>query len=126
MKVYKSKEEQKKILQSYDKLLLLWGCDKSEYDIETIYGSTHVIECGDKNLPTLVLFHGVGDDSALMWIYNAAFLSKHFHIFAIDTIGGPGKSIPKRRSYRPHRCRVEIQREVKRANSDARFYRPSN
>ena len=94
MKVYKSKEEQKKILQSYDKLLLQWGCDKSEYDIETIYGSTHVIECGDKNLPTLVLFHGVGDDSALMWIYNAAFLSKHFHIFAIDTIGGPGKSIP--------------------------------
>ena len=94
MKVYKSKEEQKKILQSYDKLLLQWGCDKSEYDIETIYGSTHVIECGDKNLPTLVLFHGVGDDSALMWIYNAAFLSKHFHIFAIDTIGDPGKSIP--------------------------------
>lgn len=94
MKVYKSKEEQKKILQSYDKLLLQWSCDKSEYDIETIYGSTHVIECGDKNLPTLVLFHGVGDDSALMWIYNAAFLSKHFHIFAIDTIGGPGKSIP--------------------------------
>ena len=93
MKVYKSKEEQKKILQSYDKLLLQQGCDKSEYDIETIYGSTHVIECGDKNLPTLVLFHGVGDDSALMWIYNAAFLSKHFHIFAIDTIGGPGKTL---------------------------------
>lgn len=94
MKVYKSEEGKEKILQSYDKLLLQWGCDKSEYDIETIYGSTHVIECGDKNLPTLVLFHGVGDDSALMWIYNAAFLSKHFHIFAIDTIGDPGKSIP--------------------------------
>ena len=94
MKVYKSEEGKEKILQSYDKLLLQWGCDKSEYDIETIYGSTHVIECGDKNLPTLVLFHGVGDDSALMWIYNAAFLSKHFNIFAIDTIGGPGKSIP--------------------------------
>ena len=29
-----------------------------------------------------------------MWIFNAAFLSKHFHIFAIDTIGGPGKSRP--------------------------------
>ncbi len=29
-----------------------------------------------------------------MWIFNAAFLCKHFHIFAVDTIGGPGKSRP--------------------------------
>ena len=94
MKVYKSEDAQKKILQSYDKLLAQWGCGKSERDIATTYGSTHVIECGDTSLPTLVLFHGVGDDSALMWIFNAAFLSKHFHFFAIDTIGGPGKSVP--------------------------------
>ncbi len=94
MKVYKSEDANKKILQSYDKLLSQWGCEKTELDITTTYGSTHVIECGASNLPTLVLFHGVGDDSALMWIFNAAFLSKHFHIFAIDTIGGPGKSRP--------------------------------
>lgn len=94
MKVYKSEAGKEKIQQSYDKLLSQWGCDKTELDIRTTYGSTHVIECGDSKLPTLVLFHGVGDDSALMWIFNAAFLSKHFHIFAIDTIGGPGKSIP--------------------------------
>ena len=94
MKVYKSEEGKEKILQSYDKLLSQWGCEKTELDITTTYGSTHVIECGASNLPTLVLFHGVGDDSALMWIFNAAFLSKHFHIFAIDTIGGPGKSRP--------------------------------
>ena len=30
-----------------------------------------------------------------MWIYNAKALGEHFHIFAIDTIGGPGKSIPR-------------------------------
>lgn len=94
MKVYKSEEGQKNILESYDKLLGQWGCEKIERDIATTYGSTHVIECGESSLPTLVLFHGVGDDSALMWIFNAAFLSKHFHIFAVDTIGGPGKSRP--------------------------------
>ena len=94
MKVYKSEEGQKNILESYDKLLGQWGCDKTERDVTTTYGTTHVIECGDTNFPTLVLFHGVGDDSALMWIFNAAFLSKHFHIFAVDTIGGPGKSRP--------------------------------
>ncbi|HEX3030121.1 MAG TPA: alpha/beta hydrolase, partial [Clostridia bacterium] len=57
-------------------------------------GSTHVIVWGDINKPPLVLFHGVGDNSALMWIFNAKELAKHFHIYAVDTIGGPGKSCP--------------------------------
>jgi pimeloyl-ACP methyl ester carboxylesterase len=29
-----------------------------------------------------------------MWIYNARALSEHFRIYAVDTIGGPGKSEP--------------------------------
>ena len=29
-----------------------------------------------------------------MWIYNAQELSRHFHLYAIDTLGGPGKSVP--------------------------------
>ncbi len=53
-----------------------------------------MIEFGDKNKLPLLLFHGVGDNSALMWIYNAKELGKYFHVFAIDTIGGPGKSCP--------------------------------
>lgn len=53
-----------------------------------------MIECGTEDSPALVLFHGVGDDSALMWIYNAPELGRHFHLYAIDTMGGPGKSVP--------------------------------
>lgn len=63
-------------------------------DIDTTYGTTHVIACGNEDNPPLVLFHGVGDDSALMWNYNAKFLSEHYRIYAVDTIGGPGKSVP--------------------------------
>lgn len=58
------------------------------------YSVTHVIECGDKGKAPLILFHGVGDDAALMWVYNARELDEHFHIYAVDTIGGPGKSVP--------------------------------
>jgi len=40
------------------------------------------------------LFHGVGDDAALMWLYNAKDLYEDFTCYAVDTIGGPGLSIP--------------------------------
>lgn len=94
MKVYKSEDAKKHILDTYDKLLDMWNVDKEETDIATTYGTTHVITCGNANNPPLVLFHGVGDDSALMWLYNAKPLAQNFRVYAVDTIGGPGKSRP--------------------------------
>ncbi len=94
MKIYRNKRSEQKIIETYDKLLAMWGTPFEEKDVETFYGSTHVILCGQENNPPLVLFHGVGDDTALMWMYNAKELSAHFRIYAVDTIGGPGKSRP--------------------------------
>ena len=94
MRVYKSKKAKKRVLDTYDQLLAMWNVDKEERDIPTTYGTTHVILCGSEDNPPLVLFHGVGDNSALMWIFNAKALSRHFRVIAIDTIGGPGKSVP--------------------------------
>lgn len=94
MKVYRSANAQRQILATYDQLLAMWEVDRVERDISTTFGTTHVIQCGDTGNPPLVLFHGVGDDSALMWLYNAKALAQHFCIFAVDTIGGPGKSRP--------------------------------
>jgi len=96
MKVYKSEKAKKRIYDTYNQLLDMWGVDKEEQDISTTYGTTRVILCGNKSKPPLVLFHGVGDNSALMWLYNARELACHFRIYAIDTIGGPGKSVPNR------------------------------
>jgi pimeloyl-ACP methyl ester carboxylesterase len=96
MKVFKSEKVKNKILCTYDQILEMWNVNKEEKDIITIYGTTHVIMCGNKNNPPLILFHGVGDNSAIMWIYNAAVLSRHFRLYAIDTIGGPGKSCPNK------------------------------
>ncbi len=94
MKIYRSKKAGKQIHDTYNELLNRWNVDKEEKDIAGTYGKTHVITCGEEGKPPLVLFHGVGDNSALMWIYNAQALSRHFHIIAIDTIGGSGKSLP--------------------------------
>ncbi|HML47715.1 MAG TPA: alpha/beta hydrolase [Clostridia bacterium] len=94
MKLYRTKKARERILSTYDQLLGQWGVPVTQMDLPTRYGLTHVNACGDPKAPPLVLFHGVGDDSALMWIYNAAELAKHFRLYAIDTIGGPGKSVP--------------------------------
>ena len=94
LKIYKNAKAEKNILTTYDMLLKMWNVDIFETDIPTTYGSTHVITCGDKSNPPLILFHGVGDNSALMWVYNARELSRCFWVIAIDTIGGPGKSRP--------------------------------
>ena len=97
MKVYRSEKGRINIYRTYDNLLAKWGVEVKEMDVLTTYGTTHVIMCGDENNPPLVLFHGVGDNSALMWLLNAKELAKHFRIYAIDTIGGPGKSCPNDR-----------------------------
>ena len=94
MKKYKNEKAGQLILKTYDELLAKWGCEVEEKDIETTYGTTHVITWGKEDAKPVVLFHGVGDDSALMWIYNAEYLGRYFRLYAIDTMGGPGKSIP--------------------------------
>ena len=94
MKVYRSEKSGKAIRETYDRLLAAWGCETEEQDIRTVYGTTHVIGCGREDAPPLVLFHGVGDDSALMWLLNARELGEYFRLYAVDTIGGPGKSVP--------------------------------
>lgn len=91
---YKSIEGGKKILDTYDLLLKTWEVPLQEEDIETAFGRTHLILAGDPQAEPLLLFHGVGDDSAFMWRYNAQTLARHFRIIAVDTIGGPGKSEP--------------------------------
>jgi pimeloyl-ACP methyl ester carboxylesterase len=93
MKAYRSKKAGDNIIRTYDELLKQWKVSVEEVMVPTTYGSTHVIITGKEDGKPLLMFHGVGDDSALMWIYNAKTLGEQFRLYAIDTIGGPGKSI---------------------------------
>ncbi|MEI5909301.1 alpha/beta hydrolase [Bacillus spongiae] len=91
---FKTLEGKQALYDSYDQLLHLWDVPYEERDIETRYGQTHLIITGDEHNPPLVLFHGTGDNSAIMWIYNIQALSKKFYVIAVDTLGGAGKSEP--------------------------------
>ena len=71
---FKSLEGKQLIYESYDRLLELWGVDKEELDIETMYGKTHIIISGNRANYPLLLIHGTGDNSAMMWLYNCKFL----------------------------------------------------
>ena len=94
VKVYKSDKGKETILETYDILLKKWEVSAEGKDVSTRFGTTHVIIAGGEEKPPLTLFHGVGDDAAMMWIRNAKALAADFRIYAVDTIGGPGKSIP--------------------------------
>ncbi|MFP4384368.1 MAG: alpha/beta fold hydrolase, partial [Spirochaetia bacterium] len=97
--IFKSELGKKSVLKSYGLLLEQWGTEYTEVSAETDYGKTQVITAGNPSKPPLLLFHGVGDNSALMWVFNAAVLAEHYYVIAVDTIGGPGKSEPNRNYY---------------------------
>lgn len=94
MKIYKSELGKEQVLRSYNEILEMWSTGFQEVDVQTKYGVTHCILTGLKTNPPLLLLHGVGDNSAVMWALNIKELSKHFYCIAVDTIGGPGKSVP--------------------------------
>ena len=95
--VFKSAQAREKVISSYDELLKLWDTDFEARNIATRYGTTHCLTAGNASNPPLMLFHGVGDNSALMWALNMKALSSRFYCIAVDTLGGPGKSVPNER-----------------------------
>lgn len=94
MKRFKGSSGRQLIFDSYDRLLLSWGVDAQEMNLDTTFGQTHVIAVGDRQHPPLLLFHGTADNSAMMWIYNIRALAEKFYVIAVDAIGGSGKSEP--------------------------------
>lgn len=94
MRVYRSNKAKDKIMNTYNQLMEMWQIPYEDIWIDNQFGRTHIVTCGNSSGEPLFLFHGVGDNSALMWIYNAKELGKYYKLYAIDTIGGPGKSIP--------------------------------
>ncbi|MFA7674023.1 MAG: alpha/beta hydrolase [Clostridia bacterium] len=93
IRAFKSEKKKQEVYKSYDGLLTQWDTALEEKDIKGRYGTTHIICAGDPNNMPLLLFHGVGDNSAIMWIYNAKEFAKEYYVIAVDVIGGAGKSV---------------------------------
>lgn len=91
--LFKSSKGQAQYFACYDAAMRLWPVSYESRMMTTSYGQTHVISCGPKDALSLVLLHA-GHTSSTMWFPNIRDLSTRFRIFALDTLGEPGKSIP--------------------------------
>lgn len=91
MTIYKSVTGKYKILKLYDEQLGRLSAAYSDKWISTSFGETHLIETGNLTGIPLLVFHG-GNATTAYNLLACDFLMKDFHIYAVDTIGHPGKS----------------------------------
>ncbi|MFI6035955.1 alpha/beta fold hydrolase [Streptomyces sp. NPDC051315] len=93
---YVSSARRDRYFAACDALYAMGAPALSEEDVETSFGTTHVYRYGPAD-PTarsrtpVVLVHGAGSCSA-MWYPNTPALSAERPVYAIDTLGDPGRS----------------------------------
>lgn len=91
MTIYKSEKGKEEILALYDKQLDRLKVAYSDKWVSTSFGRTHLIENGNPAGIPLLVFHGGNATTAYNLLF-CDFLMEDFHIYAVDTIGHPGKS----------------------------------
>lgn len=91
MGIYKSEKGKKAILSLYEKQLKRMNKKYEDIYIDTSFGKTHLIETGNMSGNPLLVFHG-GNATTAYNLLASDFLMNDFHIYAVDTIGHPGKS----------------------------------
>lgn len=79
--------------RAYDAVLTKWPQKPLGVDLTGRFGSTHVNVCGPEDSTPLILFSGGGATSTV-WFDNVAALSKSRRVFAVDTMGDAGRSVP--------------------------------
>jgi pimeloyl-ACP methyl ester carboxylesterase len=90
-------------MAAYEASMRLWTVPYEDRSIPSRFGSTHLVVCGPKDAPPLVLLHCFAT-SLTAWAYNIADLSRDYHVYALDMMGQPSKSIPDQ----PIRNREEL------------------
>ena len=91
MSIYKSQKGKEEILELYDKQLKRLTVPYIDVWVSTSFGKTHLIETGKAEGDPLLVFHG-GNATTAYNLLACDFLMKDFHIYAVDSIGHPGKS----------------------------------
>ena len=89
--IYKKADGKAKIIKLYDEQLSRIAIPHKDLYVDTSLGKTHLIETGNLNGLPLLVFHG-GNATTAYNLLACDFLFDDFHIYAVDTIGHPGKS----------------------------------
>jgi pimeloyl-ACP methyl ester carboxylesterase len=91
--IFTTPENEKHYLDLYDTILAQWKIPSESLDVTTQFGTTHINASGSEKAPAMLLLPGFGANSS-MWYPNAAALSDTFRVYAVDTNGQPGRSLP--------------------------------
>lgn len=90
--IYRDNNGKRKVLDLYEKQIAQLSISYNDVYVETSFGRTHLIETGNPNGKPLLVFHG-GNSTTAQNLLELKFLLGDFHVFAVDTIGHPGKSV---------------------------------
>ncbi|MCP3755280.1 alpha/beta fold hydrolase [Streptomyces sp. TBY4] len=105
---YVSDELRDRYFAACDALYAMGAPARSETDVETSFGTTHVYRYGPadpaaESRTPVVLIHGSGGCSA-QWYPNTAALSADRPVYALDTPGDPGRSVQREVMWQPERA----------------------
>jgi len=100
---FKSPKGEVEYMAAYEASMRLWPVPYESLNILSRFGNTHLVVCGPKDAPPLVLLHCFFT-SLTNWAYNTADLSRNHRVYALDMMGQPSKSIPDQ----PIRNRAEM------------------
>jgi pimeloyl-ACP methyl ester carboxylesterase len=95
--LYKSESAKKEILDLYDQKLNDLGVEYKCQVVDTVFGETNIIICGESNKPPLLLVHG-SNGCAPIALETYPSLHRDFQVFAIDVLAQPNKSAETRLS----------------------------
>ena len=94
---FRNPEARARFIEKYNAIVAGWPVACEERDVETEFGTTHVIVSGAEAAPPLILLHGAGATAA-MWRPVIEALSTTYRCYCIDTIFEGNKSIASKRS----------------------------
>jgi len=91
--VYKSKQGETVLMELYDRQLKSLNVEYEDLWVETRFGKSHLLKMGNPNGKPVLIFHGGNNTTPFSLLFTGfKMLFEHFCIYAVDTIGQPGKS----------------------------------
>jgi pimeloyl-ACP methyl ester carboxylesterase len=89
---FRSEAARRRFLAAYDAALAYWPTPPDKRDVETTFGTTHVLTSGEAAGTPIVLLHAIAVSSPA-WYADIAALSASHVVYAVDTITDPGRSV---------------------------------
>lgn len=93
LRLYKSPESYEVMRTFYDTNLAKYGDLVSSHYVNTRFGSTHLLVAGPQDAPPLLMVQGMAGN-AILWHHQMADFARQHRVYALDTVGQPGRSAP--------------------------------